>query len=235
VRHLAQILGQNRSVIVLFVLVVLLPSSILTVLVVRTVRSERMRVKYEDAQRQRHIVRLAEADLNNWLFSAHAESAISQSLLRFQLKGDRILFPEFQLSLPNADAPRRRPFDSTPTETKLTADSITDQYYPRIQAFLRDFSAGRHSGAQYFLRLRAIVVRAPGRDEGYVLDVEPVIEHVNERLADFCATENFQAQGVGIGLALVKHVVDSHGGSVSVESQPGQGSCFRLRLPTVEV
>jgi signal transduction histidine kinase len=42
-------------------------------------------------------------------------------------------------------------------------------------------------------------------------------------------------QGVGIGLALVKHVVESHGGSVSVESQPGHGSRFRLRLPTAQV
>ena len=41
-------------------------------------------------------------------------------------------------------------------------------------------------------------------------------------------------QGVGIGLALVKHVVESHGGSVSVESEPGDGSRFRLRLPKVE-
>ncbi|MBI3049823.1 MAG: HAMP domain-containing histidine kinase [Acidobacteria bacterium] len=38
-------------------------------------------------------------------------------------------------------------------------------------------------------------------------------------------------QGVGIGLALVRHVVDGHGGSVAVESEPGAGSRFELRLP----
>src|SRR5439155_22251644 len=36
-------------------------------------------------------------------------------------------------------------------------------------------------------------------------------------------------EGVGIGLALVKHVIESHGGSVSVESRPGEGSRFVLR------
>jgi signal transduction histidine kinase len=41
-------------------------------------------------------------------------------------------------------------------------------------------------------------------------------------------------QGVGIGLALVRHVMDSHAGSVSVESEPGRGSRFRLLLPRVE-
>jgi two-component system phosphate regulon sensor histidine kinase PhoR len=41
-------------------------------------------------------------------------------------------------------------------------------------------------------------------------------------------------QGVGIGLALVRHVMERHGGSVSVQSQPGQGSRFRLHLPRAE-
>ena len=41
-------------------------------------------------------------------------------------------------------------------------------------------------------------------------------------------------QGVGIGLALVKHVMEGHGGSVSVESRAGDGSRFCLRFPPVE-
>ncbi len=41
-------------------------------------------------------------------------------------------------------------------------------------------------------------------------------------------------QGVGIGLALVKHMMESHHGSVDVRSEPGQGSRFRLSFPRVE-
>ena len=37
--------------------------------------------------------------------------------------------------------------------------------------------------------------------------------------------------GSGLGLALVKAVIERHGGSVTVRSRPGQGSVFTVRLP----
>jgi signal transduction histidine kinase len=37
--------------------------------------------------------------------------------------------------------------------------------------------------------------------------------------------------GTGIGLAVVKHLVEAHGGAVAVTSAPGQGSLFRFTLP----
>jgi two-component system, OmpR family, sensor histidine kinase SenX3 len=37
--------------------------------------------------------------------------------------------------------------------------------------------------------------------------------------------------GTGLGLAIVKHVVATHGGEVSVWSQPGRGSTFTIRIP----
>jgi two-component system sensor histidine kinase SenX3 len=37
--------------------------------------------------------------------------------------------------------------------------------------------------------------------------------------------------GTGIGLAIVEQIVARHGGGITVESQPGKGSCFTLVLP----
>jgi signal transduction histidine kinase len=36
--------------------------------------------------------------------------------------------------------------------------------------------------------------------------------------------------GTGLGLSIVKHCVHTHGGSISVQSQPGQGTAFTARL-----
>jgi signal transduction histidine kinase len=39
--------------------------------------------------------------------------------------------------------------------------------------------------------------------------------------------------GTGLGLALVRHLVEAHGGTCAVESTPGKGTVFRLHLPIV--
>lgn len=40
--------------------------------------------------------------------------------------------------------------------------------------------------------------------------------------------------GTGLGLSLVKHICQAHGGSVDVWSKLGQGSTFTMRLPTLD-
>jgi signal transduction histidine kinase len=40
-----------------------------------------------------------------------------------------------------------------------------------------------------------------------------------------------KASGTGLGLSIVRQAAEAHGGSVEVESAPGQGATFRVRLP----
>ncbi len=39
-------------------------------------------------------------------------------------------------------------------------------------------------------------------------------------------------QGLGLGLTVCQYIVEAHGGQILVESEPGRGSCFSVRLPT---
>ncbi|BAY65484.1 hypothetical protein NIES22_55900 [Calothrix brevissima NIES-22] len=44
---------------------------------------------------------------------------------------------------------------------------------------------------------------------------------------------NRQYEGTGVGLVLVKKIVEQHGGNILVNSEVGKGSCFTLELPLV--
>jgi signal transduction histidine kinase len=194
VRRLFPTLARNRRLVALFAVMVVLPGFIFSVLMVRAISNEQLRLAYGRIERQREIVRLAESELNTWLFSASRDSARTHAVLRFSTADDQIVFPDFNLALPAAAAPRLRPFDVAPADGELTADAVTAHYYPRVQVFLRDSSAGRHTGAQYFLRLRALVVQTPGDREGYAIGIDPVVSYVNQRLAELCRQESFTAQ-----------------------------------------
>jgi len=67
------------------------------------------------------------------------------------------------------------------------------------------------------------------RDTGEGIDPED-IGHIFER---FYRGKNATSESAGLGLALVKELIEAMGGSITVESQPGQGSCFYVRIPAI--
>ena len=57
------------------------------------------------------------------------------------------------------------------------------------------------------------------------------LERVFERFYRVDRARSRETGGTGLGLAIVRHVAHNHGGRVMVESKPGEGSTFTLRLP----
>lgn len=43
-----------------------------------------------------------------------------------------------------------------------------------------------------------------------------------------------EAQNNGLGLSFCKRIIDSHDGSISVESEVGNGTCFKIRIPAAD-
>jgi signal transduction histidine kinase len=59
-------------------------------------------------------------------------------------------------------------------------------------------------------------------------------ERIFEKFYRVGRSETQGRRGSGVGLALVRHVAEAHGGRVIVESGPGEGSRFTIRIPLTE-
>jgi signal transduction histidine kinase len=79
-----------------------------------------------------------------------------------------------------------------------------------------------------------VVVRTRSEPDKIVLTVADngigMTDDVRSRLfTRFFTTK--AGKGTGLGLAVVKKIVEEHGGTVEVESEPGRGSSFHIHLP----
>jgi signal transduction histidine kinase len=66
------------------------------------------------------------------------------------------------------------------------------------------------------------------RDTGRGIPAEE-LPRIWERL--YRGDRSRSERGLGLGLSLVRAIVQAHGGEVGVESSPGGGSTFTVRLP----
>lgn len=71
-------------------------------------------------------------------------------------------------------------------------------------------------------------IRIEVRDNGIGIAAAE-LAHVFDRY--YQARRSASGDGAGIGLALVREIVEAHGGAIGVDSRPGEGSCFRIDLP----
>ena len=74
------------------------------------------------------------------------------------------------------------------------------------------------------------IVEIAVTDQGVGIQ-EVELDRVFERFFRSDPARSRNTGGSGLGLSIVKHVVQNHGGDIRVWSQPGSGSTFTIRLP----
>jgi two-component system phosphate regulon sensor histidine kinase PhoR len=60
------------------------------------------------------------------------------------------------------------------------------------------------------------------------------LPRLTERFYRVDADSSRAMKGTGLGLAIVKHILTRHRGRLEVESEPGEGATFTVRLPAIE-
>ena len=116
----------------------------------------------------------------------------------------------------------------------VEAPALVKGYRPLLRVVLRNLMENAllyndpGGSVTVQVRVRPGYVLLQVCDTGWGI-AEDELPHIFER---FYRGQKAQTKpGSGLGLAVVKRIVALHRGEIEVESQPGEGSCFRVRLP----
>jgi len=108
----------------------------------------------------------------------------------------------------------------------------------RIRQVLVNLLTNAHEYCPPGASIRATAAQIGDEVEIAVTDDGPGIpaeqlEHIFDRFTRGDAGLTQRVGGTGLGLAISKSLVELHGGTIGVESTPGEGATFRVRLPAL--
>ncbi len=85
-------------------------------------------------------------------------------------------------------------------------------------------------GIQVDLHRNGNTVECKISDTGIGIDKDAQ-KHIFERFYKADKSRERAKKGSGLGLAIVKKIVETHGGKITVQSEPGAGTVFTVALP----
>lgn len=169
------------------------------------------------------------------------DDLLELSQIESQKREYRIEFLEFTDILSHA----LRAIDSLVQQKNLNVSKDITQNLPAMKAdrlaieqilFNLLDNAARYTPEKGSIRIQAKpehqLVQIDITDTGIGIPEEQ-IPRIFERFYRVDPSRSRELGGTGLGLSIVKHLVSALGGTITVESKPGQGSTFSFTVPTI--
>jgi signal transduction histidine kinase len=118
--------------------------------------------------------------------------------------------------------------DEAVPELQADSDALMRAVLNLLSNAMKYSGKSREIEVRLMVRRNTAVIRI--RDHGFGLP-EAEQEQIFEKFYRAPQPDGQSVPGTGLGLTLVRHVAEEHGGGVEVKSKPGEGSTFSLVLP----
>ncbi len=120
--------------------------------------------------------------------------------------------------------------DDRPPRVQGDADALEQALLNLLTNAMKYSGENREIDLRLFAQNGDAVIEVTDRGVGIPTDAQA---RLTEKFYRVPTAENERIPGTGLGLALVQHAVEAHGGHLTVRSVEGEGSTFAIHLPLV--
>ncbi len=135
-------------------------------------------------------------------------------------------------TLPRVEIPERIEVIKQADEGAPTVSADSEQLRQVLRNLISNAVEAMPEGGRLTVQTSEVAPK-PSRSRGVMVSIADTGEGIPEEHLEriFEPLFSTKAEGVGLGLALARMLVEAHGGTIEVESEVGEGSTFTVRLP----
>jgi signal transduction histidine kinase len=177
-------------------------------------------------RQSRYLARLVDGLVTFAAFSARQGAMQFSAVPLGEVLDDALMLSQFKAARKTVQLEDRRPA-SLPT-LSIDKERLSEAIAGLIDNAIKFSPDGSPVVIETKIGGEALLVRVIDRGPGIPTNQ---LESIWESFVQMNTTLKRGLEGLGLGLAIARYIVEAHSGRITVESQPGQGSIFTIHLP----